>query len=69
MGTLYINGKPLSVENEEVSMTISWCDQCEKWRNVAGGRMIHLSGETDEVMGEAVLWICRECHHGVSPRD
>lgn len=61
MGTMYINGKPFILDTENQSATLQFCDQCEKWQSITGGRMIYGAGATELDQGEALLWICREC--------
>lgn len=61
MGTLYINGKPFDVGANNAP-SLQNCDGCGEWKTTTNGMTVYAPGENDQSIGEAVAWVCADCH-------
>jgi hypothetical protein len=63
MGELFIqkpSGESITIQidgtiiKEQKPLEIDWCDKCEKWKHLEGGRH-------EKADGLPILWFCLEC--------
>ena len=67
MGTLYVNGVPLTVE--AIASNLEYCDGCGDRKPVSKGAYKYLPSETGVDVGDPFIWLCYPCHDGYTSRD
>lgn len=58
------NGHMVRFGDETAQSSIQFCDGCDYYKPLDGGKTIEIMGDDSGQTGEVVAWLCRDCANG-----